>query len=185
MLRRNINATKKAACYQESLTHLPSLANVTEEIQTYQNGRDRVKRSEITPTCSNKFRWAKLRSLRESALAATCAVAVACLGSAGVRAWVAPVPEAFLTTVEGALVPDSFGFQIDQPVANCPANTWLFYDGGSGFPRASAVESMRQANVRAIFQMLMAQKIAGAKIRVYASAGATNINCRIEFIHAI
>jgi hypothetical protein len=151
-------------------------------------------RSEIKMPCDNIFLFLRLAlrlKHKNILLAAMFSAALVVLGSASsVSAWVAPVPEALLTTVEGALVPDSLGFQIDQPVANCPANVWLTYDGGSGFPRASADESMRRTNVRSIFQMLMAQKIAGAKIRVYAGNSTTIVNslytnCRVEFIHAI
>lgn len=129
----------------------------------------------------------KLNFLSEHAslIVAVGLVAGAVLGSVAVSAWVAPVPEAYLTTVEGVSVPDSVGFQIDQAAANCPANTWIYWDGGSGFPRATADETMRRANVRSMTQILMAQKIAGAKIRVYASNSATNVNCRVDFIHAL
>lgn len=122
------------------------------------------------------------------ALAGTAfAVSIASLGLPGlsvVNAYVAPTPTAIVTLIEGSYVPDAVYFAVDQPVANCISGAYLIYQGGGSFPRGTADDSMRRANVRHMAQTLLLQKSIGAKVTVYAGNVASgNQYCVVENIH--
>lgn len=102
-----------------------------------------------------------------------------------------PSPEAQVTIIEATLVPDSFLFQVDQAVANCAANTWLKWDGKLAAAQSGSNESsepsttLRRTNVRFMAQSVLAAKLAGSRVKVFAAnaTAATNNYCLVENIY--
>jgi hypothetical protein len=115
------------------------------------------------------------------------------LGISGIALAVvsAPSPEAQVTVIEATLVPDSFLFRVDQPVANCAAGTWLKWDGKLAAAQSGSNESsepstaLRRTNVRFMAQSVLAAKLAGSKVKVFAAnASASTANlCVVENIY--
>lgn len=101
-----------------------------------------------------------------------------------------PSPEAQVTLIEATLVPDSFLFQVDQAVANCAANTWLKWDGKivaaqSNSGESDSSTSVRRTNVRFMAQSVLAAKLAGSRVKVFAAnaTAATSNYCLVENIY--
>ena len=53
-----------------------------------------------------------------------------------------------ITTLEASYVPLFVYFQLNQPVANCPAGTWLIWEGGATLPVGGSDETGRRMNDR-------------------------------------
>lgn len=113
--------------------------------------------------------------------------AVSVLTGRTVDAYVDPAPVANVTMIDVTSAPDSFYFQLDAAAANCPANTFLRWEGGAAFPRGLADDSPQKSNVRSTMHALIAQKATGSKVRVYAtnSTAATVGYFVVEFIHLL
>jgi hypothetical protein len=50
--------------------------------------------------------------------------------------------------IENSYMPDSVYFQVSMPVANCPAFSWLTWEGGNSFPRGSNENGQFFGNVQ-------------------------------------
>jgi hypothetical protein len=124
-----------------------------------------------------------IKSLKRSVVIGVSSLAFTFVGGSN-AAHVAPYPDALVTLMEVSYVADQFFFLIDQPAANCPANTWLKYDGGVAFPRGTADDSARRTNIRLLMQTLQAMKLTGSKVRVFA-ANSVGGYCNVENIYII
>jgi hypothetical protein len=115
-------------------------------------------------------------------------VALLSLGAArSSHAWDGNPVIASITEVEMTSIPNALHFKINQPVANCPAGNWITWDGGIAFPPGTLDESGRRSNVRNMAQTVLAQKITGSTVRVYARNTSDLVGlagCKIEYFHA-
>jgi hypothetical protein len=98
-----------------------------------------------------------------------------------------PVPAAKVTLVEITYQPNEVYFYVDQPVANCPANSLLQWNGGAQYPPGNpATEADRKANVKQISNTLIVAMHTKGLLRVHArNKTATVVNCVVEFLHAL
>jgi hypothetical protein len=96
-----------------------------------------------------------------------------------------PTPVAKVVVVEGSFAPGALYFVADQQVANCPAGEWLTWEGGAAYPRTSAVDIDRKANVKMTFTALLAAMHASGRVRVYARNKTATVGCIVEFLHAL
>ncbi len=123
---------------------------------------------------------------RSVTLAATVGASVLlALSGAALATVAAPSPEAQLTVIEASYTPDYFFFQVDQTVANCAAGTWLKWDGKLVAAASESNDPNRRINVRFMAQSVLAAKLAGAKVKVFAAnvSAATNNACLVENIY--
>jgi hypothetical protein len=87
--------------------------------------------------------------------------------------------------IESSYMPDGVFFQISTPVANCPALSWLAWEGGLSFPRGSD-EAKRQASIKAVSATLLTAFAAGKKVNIYArNSSGSGTACVVEFIHVV
>jgi hypothetical protein len=93
-----------------------------------------------------------------------------------------------ILAVEPSAVPNSVSFKIDAPVANCPAQRWILWDGGVFFVPGVADEATRRESVKNMTATLIAQLHALPNaVRVYAanSASSNGEGCRVLYLHAL
>ena len=123
---------------------------------------------------------------RSVTLAATVGASVwLTLSGVALSAVATPSPEAQITVIEASYTPESFYFQVDQTVANCAAGTWLKWDGKSVAADKESNDSNRRMNVRFMAQSVLAAKLAGARVKVFAAnaSASTNNACLVENIY--
>jgi hypothetical protein len=94
-------------------------------------------------------------------------------------------PVVKVVVIEGSYAPSSILFVVDQQVANCPAGEWLMWEGGALYPRTSAVDIDRKANVKMAYTALLAAMHANGRVRVYARNKTATVGCIVEFLHTL
>jgi hypothetical protein len=97
-----------------------------------------------------------------------------------------PIPVAKVSVVEVSYQPGAVVFQIDQPVANCPAGDWIAWDGGLSYPPGNpATEADRKSNVRQVTNTLLTAMHTNGRVRVYARNKTATVSCVVEYMHAL
>jgi hypothetical protein len=84
-----------------------------------------------------------------------------------------------VTVVEATYIPDHVTFQIDTNVPStpaCPAGSWLVWQGQG--PDALS----KQANVEAVYSLLLAAKLTHNTVNVFGNNGGT-FCATVVFIH--
>jgi hypothetical protein len=83
-----------------------------------------------------------------------------------------------VVAVEASYMPDHVTFLIDGNAGLCPAGSWLIWPGQG--PDAAS----KQANVRAVYSLLMAAKLSSDTIDLFGNNGKVDDFCAAAvFIH--
>jgi hypothetical protein len=80
---------------------------------------------------------------------------------------------AHVVSIEGTYMPSEILFVVDVSVGSCPSGVFLKWQGHG------ADAATRQANVKAIYALLVAARLSSTPIRIYGS----NSDCLVSFIY--
>jgi len=86
---------------------------------------------------------------------------------------------ATVEVVEASYMPDLVTFQLDRDAGACPKGTWINWTGAGNDAFTPSCPQASQANVTAVFSMLMAAKLSRNPINLFGR----DTGCVANYIH--
>lgn len=78
-----------------------------------------------------------------------------------------------VTSIEATYMPNTFRFALNVAAGSCAAGTYLTWNG------VGSTVADQQANVKAVYAMVLTAKVAGGGMRIYG----TNAGCTVTYVY--